>query len=698
MRAILIAEKPSLMRAIRDAYNAHKNEIGIEIDFLAQAGHLVGLKLPSEIDSAKYGKWKMDNFPIDVPYQYHILSGKNDLVKQIKNAVHSGKYDFVIHAGDPDGEGELLVRLVLAYVKNDLPVKRFWSNDITPESVILALKSLKNDTEYDNIYYAALIRQHADYQFGMNVTGATTLKMGDLYKLGRVKAAIIRMIVDRERAIRNFVPKTTYKRIFDYQTCEFINDDEYETKDLAIKGMPPFDWATVTSVKDEVKSHKAPKLYKLSTLQTDAHKKLGFSGSTTLSILQQLYEAKYVTYPRTDCEYISTNVNIGSILDSVSSKLEIDKSLFIYSANDIKADKNYCNDKAIATEGHTAVIPTGLGNLNALDTNQRKLYDLIARQFMAIFAPPKQVRNLTVTAIAGGKKEYGDFVYKETFDVAVGYEIVLNPGYTAKAGKNPLIHFTKGEALSPITFNVKECTTKPPVRYNDGSLIKALDKPEEFKDDDEKKVAYKIGTPATRSTIIEECQKCGYFTKEKGAFVATPKAEKVIDEIGDISLFSIPNSGRWEMMLESVRHGEANPKEVENTLFTECQEITVDIKNRDIKKASYSGTSGKTGGVSILGVCPNCGANIIKGQYGAYCEKKCGMNVSKAMGKELTDTQIKSLLANKKILMKGLTSKSGKTYDAYLTPVGIEEFTYQSKNGPVSGKGFKFEMTFPPRK
>lgn len=697
MRALLIAEKPSLMREIRDAYNSHKKEIGIDIDFLAQAGHLVGLKLPSEIDANKYGKWKLDNFPIDVPYQYHILSGKNDLVKQIKEAIHSGNYDFVIHAGDPDGEGELLVRLVLAYVKNTLPVKRFWSNDITHVSIINALKSLKDDAEYDNIYYAALIRQHADYQFGMNITGISSLKLGELYKLGRVKAAIIRMIVDRERAIRNFVPKTTYKRAFDYQTCEFLNDDEYETKELATKGIPPFDYAVITNVKDEIKSHKAPKLYKLSTLQSDAHKKLGFSGATTLSVLQQLYEGKYVTYPRTGCEYISTNVDIESILSSVSSKLNIDKSLFVRSSNDIRNDKTYCNDKAISTEGHTAIIPTGLGNVNALNDNQRRLYELIVRQFAAIFSAPKKVRNLTVTAIAGGNEKYGNFVYKETSDVEVGYEIILNSNYVTKIGKN--IVFSKGMTITPITFHIKECTTKPPVRYNDGSLIKAMDNPEEFKDDDDKKVKYKIGTDATRSTIIEDCQKCGYFTKEKGNFVATAKAEKVIDEIGDIPLFNIPNSGRWEMMLEAVRHGEANPDEVEQTLFKECQDITYDIKNRNIQKAAFSGaSSGKGSSSNILGVCPNCGANIITGKFGAYCEKKCGMTVSKAMGKSLTDTQIKSLLQNKRILVKGLTSKSGKTYDAYLTPAGLESFSYQSANGPVSGKSFKFEITFPPKK
>lgn len=694
-KKLLIAEKPSLKNAIKDAYSAHKGEFDFEIDFLAQAGHLVGLKLPSEIDEEKYGKWKMDNFPIDVPYVYHILKGKNDLVSQIKTAVKSGQYDSVIHAGDPDGEGELLVRLVLNYIGCNLPVERFWSNDITEGAVINALHNLKPDSDYDSIYDAALLRQHIDYQFGMNITGVSTLKMGELYKLGRVKAAIIRMLVDRELAIRNFVQTSTWKRAFTYADCDFVNADEFETEAQALAVMPKTNRAVVANVKDEIKDHKAPKLFKLSTLQTEAHKKLGFSGAQTLQYLQNLYEAKITSYPRTGCEYISSAVDLESIIRSISGEFGVDERALLAKADAVRHDKTYCNDKAIAEEGHTAVIPTGSGRLSSVGENERKLFELIARRFLAVFGDVKKVRNLTVTANPDGNASLGDYVFKESSDVEPGFELIIDPRYRMQASKG--VSFSKGQELNPVEFHTKEVQAKAPSRYNDGSLIAAMEKPVEFRDDDDKKVAYKIGTPATRAGIIEECQKCGYFTKEKGVFYATQKAERIIEELGDIALFDVTNSGRWEAMLEQVRHGEANADAVENELLKECVDSVSDIKGRNIQKAAYKGGAGSS---TILGSCPHCGGDVVSGKFGAYCSKKCGMQVAKAMGKTLTDAQVRSILSGKKTLVKGLTSKNtGKTYDVYLSMKGVSKYQFKSKTGETTeGYGYDLDMEYPKTK
>ena len=685
MKALLIAEKPSLMREIQAAYREHRREIPDSIDFLAQAGHLVGLKMPGEIDQEKYGKWNMDHLPIDVPYVYKILPGKQELISKIRNAVKSGEYDYIIHAGDPDGEGELLVRLVLAHIGNRLPVKRFWSNDLTHDAIADALKHMKEDAEYDSIYQAALVRQHIDYQFGMNITVAATLKMGDLYKLGRVKAPIIKMITDREREIRSFVPKTTYMRAFTYDGCEFVNEEVFDTKEEAIAKTPVTDRAEVDQVKDEVKSIKAPKLFKLSTLQTEAHKVLGMSGAQTLQTLQALYEAKLVSYPRTDCEYLASGVDIGGIRDLITGMVGVDRRLFGRSAQEVKGDRAYVNDAAIASEGHTAIIPTGV-NASHLTGRQKDLYELIARRFLAVFGNAKQVRNIAVSTYPDGNKEYGKYVWKDSLDVDPGYEWILHPDYQPKSGSQK--SYQKGEMLRPIAFKTKEVVSRPPARYNDGSLIAALDKPEAFEGEDGK-VAYKIGTPATRASIIEDCIRTGYFEKDKkGVFTPTVKAERIVDAIGDISLFQVTNSGRLESMLEAIRTGKADAEEVEKALTEECVQATENIKGRETVKMRGSG--------NVLGVCPCCGENIISGKFGAYCQAKCGMIVSKAMGKQLTDTQVKSLLEGKKILVKGLKNKEGKLYDAYLTPNGISTFSYTNKDGNLQqGKSFQFKMEFP---
>lgn len=687
LKGILIAEKPSLMREIESVYKSHKSELNMDLDFLAQAGHLVGLKLPKEIDEERYGKWDLKFLPEIYPYEYHVISGKNELVSKIRTAVNNGGYDFVVHAGDPDGEGELLVRLVLDYVGNTLPVKRFWSNDLTENAILGALKNLRDDSELDTVYEAALVRQHADYQFGMNVTSAATLKLGELCKLGRVKAPIIAMIVEREKAIRNFVEKTTYKPAFDYKSCDFVSDKVFDEEKDAIAFNPANTEATVVDVKVDRKKKKAPKLFKLSTLQTEAHRVLKMNGAETLATLQLLYEKKATSYPRTDCEYISSAVDIGGIAKHVLNEINgIDKAYLVRDPSEVLSDKTYANDKAIASEGHTAIIPTGNGLANSATEREKALYELICRRFLAMFAGEKVTESTKVIAIPkGSDKEY---VFSESIDIEAGFEMILNSKYELKTGKG--VSYAKGMELNPIKYMVKEVVSKPPARYNDGSLIAALDKPEAFEGDDGK-VKFKIGTPATRANIIKECQENGYFTLKGGSYYATKKAESVVDAFPDVSLFNPVESGHWEDIFNHIRSGSVRFENAEEELIEAMKETVNKMKNSDVQKLA------KQGGADSLGICPKCGKDILKGKFGSYCSGKCGMSVSKYMGKALTDTQVKSLLQGKKVLVKGLVSKStGKTYDIYIKPKSVEPYSYKKTDGTeVKGYQWSFETELP---
>lgn len=670
MKALLIAEKETLKNKIKEVYTAHKNEFPFQIDFLAQAGHLVTLMKPDEIYPEKYKVWNMNNLPIDVPYKYKVI--RPDLYNKIRDAINSNQYAFVIHAGDPDPEGELLVNLVLKNIGNTLPVKRFWTNDTTPQAILMALKNLKDDSDYVNICNSAAIRQRSDYFFGMNLTTASSLKLGGgVYKVGRVKAGILRAVGDRDFAIRDFVEKSTWKRTFIYKDCEFINETVYEEEQVAKDNLPNFDYGTVLQVKEETKSYKAPKLYKLSTLQTDAYKRYGFSATQTLELLQHLYEAGLATYPRTDCEYISSGENFTNIIQTICNQLNYKPDSFLAEIETVKKTPAYVNDKAIAKEGHTAVIPTGQGNIKSVGEREQKLYELIARRFLAIFSIPKKVKNLTVIAIPGNDVSLGEYVYKETSDIDAGYEFILNPKYEIKQGRG--ISFMKEQTLSPVEFLIKECISRPPAKFNEGSLIKFLDEIE-FKDENGNKIIYSIGTSATRANIIKECVDCGYLVVNKGIFSITDKAERLLTELGDVSIFNIETSGRWEQMLEQIRQGEISDMDVETYLKKECLAIVEDIKTRDIKKDSSWNSNTIT-----LGRCPHCEKDIVTGKYGAYCAGKCGFKISKAMNKPLTNNQIKSLLAGKRTLITNLTSKAGKKYNAYLTPIGTEKVTYEGK-------------------
>lgn len=688
-KAYLIAEKPSLKREIEAVYKKHKDELDFEITFDNQAGHILGLKLPKEVDAEKYGGgWKITNYPEVYPYEYKISSDKKKMYNQIKDQVKKGGYDFIINAGDPDQEGQLLIDETLIHIGNKLPVKRFWSNDLTEGAILGALKNLQDNENYIHLYEAALARQHADYQFGMNCTGALTCKVGDLCKVGRVKAPIISILAKRELEIANYVEKKTYKPAFRYKGCEFVKDEVFDTPEQALANVPKTEYADISDATYKVNKSKAPKLFKLSTLQTEAHKTLGWNGQKTLDVLQSLYEMKATSYPRTGCEYISSQVNIGGIAKRILSEVDVDVKLLVREPSDVAKDKTYANDKAIASEGHTAVIPTGNGLASNASEDQRKLYDIVCKRFLAMFGPEKETMSVKVVGVPSGTKD--SYVFTESYDLKPGYELILNKGYKMKQGCG--IEFKKGTNINPIEFFPKEIVSQKPSRYNDGSLIKALETPEKYEGEDGK-VAYKIGTPATRANIIEECQKNGYFTKTKGSFVASEKAIALYQAFGNVVPMFMPiESGKWEETLDKLRNGEQSFEDVE-AMFVKKMEESVDlIKNG--KEVSYETSESKNGGHSSVNCsCPSCKSAVKDGKYGLYCTGKCGITFGKVFGKELTKSEWEKAIGGERILLKGLVSKKGSKYNAYVKPVGIEDYSFKKQDGGTfEGKRIKFEM------
>lgn len=683
-KALLIAEKPSLMRAILDVYSRHKNEFPFDVTFMAQAGHLIGLKLPSEIDS-KYGKWSLSAYPEIYPYVYRINDKKDELVRNIKKEVKSGEYDFVIHAGDPDQEGELLVRETLDYIGSKLPVKRFWSNDLSEGAILGALKNLQDDANYDHIYEAALARQHSDYQFGMNCTGALTCKTGELCKIGRVKAGIVAVIAQRELEIQNYVEKKTYKPAFLYKDCEFVFDKVFENPEMALEVVPKTEYADIISAKYDEKQHKAPALFKLATLQTEAHKVFGWDPKKTLAVAQDLYEAKATSYPRTTCEYISSQVNIGNIAKKVLAEIAIPTDMLVREPSDVIKDKTYANDKAIASEGHTAIIPTGQGLPAKSTDDEKKLYELICKRFLAIFGRPKVVMNVNVVANPSGVKD--NYVFTESYDIDPGFELILNNNYKIKDGCG--IEFKQGMNLHPIEFFAKEIVSKKPSRYNGGSLIKYLDKL--TYETENGKIEYSIGTPATRASIIDECQSNGYFSVEKGSYVASEKALAIYEAFKEVPLFNPIESGKWESLFDEIRKGKQDYKDIEESLIDKMKTSVEMIKDGSIAKFS-SKTAGKKGS-STVGECPNCKAIIKTGQYGVYCSGKCGMTFGKVRGKELTSTQWQDILKGKTVHLKGLVSQKNTKYNAAITPKDLVDYSYIKKDGTkVNGKEYEFDI------
>lgn len=664
-KALLIAEKPSLMRAIQDVYNRNRAKIPYEVTFVSQRGHLVTLKLPHEIDEERK-KWKWENLPFHPEdhggWQYKIIqeakSGKNLTARErfelIKKELKSGAYDFVINAGDPDQEGELLVRLVLEFAKNTLPVKRFWTNDLTESHVLDALLNLKDDDKDAlcvNLYAAARGRQHSDYRFGMNLTEAATLKMNARVACGRVKTPILAIVCRREEEIRNFKPKTVfgvesrYKEdftgtLFD-QTSVVEGEDEeddkkegiiwFETREEAenvMKALPKT--AEVVSCEKKRTETFAPKLFKLATLQVEAGKR-GLNDAYTLQVIQGLYERELLSYPRTDCEYLSSGENFTGILAAVEAVPELEsyaKAVTPADINKVRGTKKWINDKALEEAGHSAIRPTTKKpDFSSMTEDEKTIYTMVCKRFLAMFLPPVVQDKVLLVAKAGDKT----FKSRGKTLVSPGYSVLFG----TKFADMEIPSKAAGDMLDVTEYKVTEKTSTCPRRYTSPGLVEVCESPAKFLDDPSLKALgkrLKIGTSATRSSIIRQLITVDKYLEEKKEksttyILPTPMGESIIKNLGSCDICKVDLTGIWEEKLEMVRTGAMSLADFESGMRTHVEDLIKDIKDKDM-------TSLRTSKYAVVGACPVCGKDLCEGAKGFFCmgfkdDPKCGIGMYK---------------------------------------------------------------------
>jgi len=644
-KALLIAEKPSLMRDIQRAYKKCAKDIEYDIDFTAQFGHLIELKDPAEMNPI-YVSWDEKLLPIEPEneggWQYKVKKSTKKQYEEIKKMATSGKYDVIIHAGDPDQEGELLVNLVLQQFNNKLPVLRFWANDTTQDGIINALKNLKSDDEpmYKNLMAAALIRQHSDYRFGMNGSRALGNRLyakGNTIAVGRVMTAVQSTIVKREDEIINFIPKTTYGLNVNYANglSGYLYEDQKETvSDEETNnqiGVKVFD--TEESVRDLIDTLNdsgkiisvdkkrttsfAPKLYKLATLQMDAAK-LGYSANDTLEIIQSLYEKHLLSYPRTDCEVISSNENFRGILSSCATFMEFSKEVAFASTriSNVKSIKKYVNDAELKKHGHSAIIPTTeKPDLEQLSNKELDIYSLVVKRFLAIFQLPLIQDKTTVIS------EVEDYNGNKYLFRSSG-KIVVDKGFTefleTKVNDIEIPLVNEGETYSVSSFDKVEKISQKPKRFTDGTLIAAMENPTKYLTDKTIKEDIKdlsIGTPATRAGIIEKLIKDKYIKRVKNNLVPTDFGSFMIHTINDVSLCNIDTTGHWEQMLLKIRNGELSLAAGEEIMKEETVKLINEIK---LVNKTYYGDANNYKKEPIM-TCPSCGKDIMEGPKNFYC-------------------------------------------------------------------------------
>lgn len=695
---LVIAEKPSVAKSIADVLGALDRQDGYfeGSGYLVSwcVGHLIELAEPESYGD-QWKKWTYESLPVNPEHwQYEIKEDTKEQYDVLYGLLHDSRVDEVVCATDAGREGELIFRLVYEQAGCSKPMKRLWISSMEESAIREGFENLKPGSDYDHLYHSALCRQEADWLVGINGTRLfTVLYGGKVLKVGRVQTPTLAMLVEREAKIMNFKKEQYFMA---HILCGGVDavteriDSKTEAENVA--GACLNGQALVTSVVKEEKTVAPPKLYDLTTLQRDANRLFGFTAKQTLEYTQSLYEKKLCTYPRTDSQYLSDDMEqtAGSVIEAIFSSILFEENMMFNP--DIK---RVLNSKKVTD--HHAIIPTmeiAKADLAALPETERKILSLVANRLLCATGEKHLYETVKAELACGGYTfaTSGKSVLKNGWkDFEDAFKRSFKTMEDKEQEDKKLPELSEGQTFDGVQTKISEHYTTPPKHFTEDSLLSAMERAgnEDMSDDVERKG---LGTPATRADIIEKLVKDGFVKREKKQMLPTEDGMKLITVLPDV-VKSPKLTADWENALTLVAKGEMERED----FMADIEAMVSDLIHTyhevsDEQKKMFAQEQ------KVLGKCPNCGGEVVKGKYGAFCKNKCGMNVSRLMGVALSDEQVESLLAGKKTLLKGLTSKAGKKYDAYIIPSGTEEYHYTKDEEEKSGVQFKFFMEFPKKK
>lgn len=695
---VIVAEKPSVARSIARVVGATDKKTGyIEGNGYQVTwcyGHIVELYDAQEYDES-YKKWSEDDLPIiPRPFKIKVKEDKKEQFNVIKSLFDDA--DEIIEATDAEREGELIFRLVYKMSGCRKPFKRLWISSLEDSAIREGLDNLKDGSEYDDLYDAARSRQEADWLFGINLSRFYTCRYKNKLTTGRVQTPTLNMIVKRFLEIQNFKPVPYYIVTADNGDYKVKRrEDERSDADRVMKECANAT-GRVKKVEKTKKTEKAPTLYDLTTLQRDANRILGLSAKETLDIAQALYEKQLVTYPRTNCCYIPSDMKDST--EDVLNKL-IERGLFKKVPNiesyDIDVSRTV-NDKKAQDESHPALIPTEnvtLKVLGELDQDAQNILALIVWRLLIASGSPYIYESTKVIVDIKGY----DFTCDGRTVIDGGFKIFLDamdedadPDEKKKEKDDIVPDVSEGDPYQVEKIDLDQKFTKPPAHYTEDTLLQQMETCGKKIDDEELRDAMKekgLGTPATRAGIIENLITTGYVERSKKKLIPTEKGITFISLVTD-KIKSPDLTAEWEYNLSLVQHGELDREVFMEDIEDFLKTFIPDERKKPVKNADAF--------VPVFGKCPHCGGDVLKGKYGLYCKSKCGMIFSRIRKVELTDSQWKKLLDGQKVLMKGLVSeKTGKTYDAYFVPAGIREFESEKDGETVTRYALNVDLEFP---
>lgn len=589
---VCIAEKPSVARSIaavlgaNEAHDGYMEGNGYRVTWTF--GHLCELKEPAEY-ATRWRRWSLVHLPI-VPERFGIKLKKDSGIKHQFDVICRlvSEADEVINCGDAGQEGELIQRWVLQLADCRVPIRRLWLSSMTEEAIREGFDHLHDSVEYERLYYAGMTRAIGDWLLGINATRLYTLKYrsGDsrrLLSVGRVQTPTLALIVERAEEIEHFVPEPYWEIKTIYRETTFATTSgRYSTVDKAQKILDkitgkPFSITKVTKKKGK---ETPPHLFDLTSLQIEANKKLGLSADETLRTIQTLYERKLVTYPRVDTTYITEDVyaKCPEILNNLYRRHRMLSDLISPLGHKKLRKLKSVVDNSKVTDHH-AIIPTG--EVGVLTTNEeRQIFDLIARRFIAAFYPDMQYEQTTVQGAVEGVR----FRANGRVITDQGWQTVVKPEDDKESGDEEqstgiMPAFVEGEQ-GPHKPELQEKQTRPPRAYTEATLLRAMETAGKLVESEEMKEALKqngIGRPSTRAAIIETLLSRDYIRKQRKALLPTPLGKELIHIIRDDMLKSVELTGQWERKLRQIESGEYDARQFISDLTQKVTRMVTEV-------------------------------------------------------------------------------------------------------------------------
>jgi DNA topoisomerase-3 len=724
-KTLVIAEKPSvgqdLARVLKGPFQKQEGWLeGPEHVITWAVGHLVQLADPDAYDP-KYKSWRMPDLPI-VPDKFKLVVRDERSRKQmtvVTKQLSRDDVEEVVNACDAGREGELIFAYLYEKANASKPVRRLWLNSMTTAAMKEAFAALRPAEEFALLEQAARSRSEADWIVGMNATRAATIRLRSSFdgavSLGRVQTPTLAIVARREEEIRAFKPepywlvdatfavdRSEIGQLEDEQAGAEQADGEQadgertyrgrfhagakprlatEQEAVAIVEACAGKQGTITKLEKKEQREKAPMLYDLTTLQREANNRYGFSARRTLAAAQRLYEEhKALTYPRTNSRYLTSDMvaEIKPIAELVGGRPEYSKAAEYVTGLDLLPLARVVNDEKVTD--HHAIIPTRSEHmLDRMGSDDKRIYDMAARRFLAVFHPEAVFENTRVetTVPAGESEKDGGYVFRTRG------KLLLTPGWRGvydevaaearpkgeedEGADQQLPRLEKGEQVDTREIKSARKETKPPRRYSDASLLGAMETAGKLVDDDELREAMKdsgIGTPATRAAIIERLIQVGYMERDGRALVASEKGLNVIRLLNEHALTSPDLTGSWEHRLGKIERGEDSREKFMGDIAGFAQETVkeLDEKLKDVRIPR-----------ATLGPCPICGHEIVENRKGYSCwarnDPGCGFVIWKGKaGKQLPIALARELIKTGYThrAVTGFKGRSGRSFRAHL--------------------------------